>query len=387
MKIVQNITLGFSLTVGFSILPLAFADSMEGYPVKGQVIQVLKSFDNPEGAIFSDDGKYVYISNSAELGMPDKGFHWTELGGYVSKLEVQTDGTLKMIQEKLVKNLTAPLGMAINPIATQRFPKGAIFLCTGAAPLATSAGEHIKDPAHASPAIVVFDNNGAVLGQLKMGHGSTFWKKTKAIATLPNAIDFDKDGNLYIADTAIGGAAYEPPLETASGIWMVPHKSIDIIANGWDEDVYFVAMPEGGPDGVQVAPDGSIHTNTVGAVAGMKDPAEGGMYRLTQDDFRAGRLPEPFAKGLGALDGLDFAGDVRLDTEIKNTNTVVITKPGKKPMMLELDQADKKLAGPADIAVHKLVDGGYLLVIPELSATSPNNHDNPVTVVKLPANF
>jgi hypothetical protein len=26
-------------------------------------------------------------------------------------------------------------------------------------------------------------------------------------------------------------------------------------------------------------------------------------------------------------------------------------------------------------------------VIPELSATSPNNHDNPVTVIWLPANF
>jgi hypothetical protein len=25
--------------------------------------------------------------------------------------------------------------------------------------------------------------------------------------------------------------------------------------------------------------------------------------------------------------------------------------------------------------------------IPELSATSPNNHDNPVTVIRLPANF
>jgi hypothetical protein len=32
-------------------------------------------------------------------------------------------------------------------------------------------------------------------------------------------------------------------------------------------------------------------------------------------------------------------------------------------------------------------DGSYLLVIPELSATSPNSHDNPGTVIRLPANF
>jgi hypothetical protein len=376
------------LLMGCPLLCLRVAaDTLDPYPVKGQVIQTLTAFDNPEGAIFSDDGKYVFISNSAELGMPDKGFHWTDQGGYVSKLEVQPDGTLKMLKEKLITNLTAPLGMAINPVATRRFPKGAIFLCTGAAPLATANGEHIKDPGYALPALVVFDENGVVLGQLKMGYLSTFWKKTKAIATLPNAIGFDKEGNLYISDTAIGGAAFDPPLTTASGIWMVPHKSIDPIANGWDDDVYFIPMPEGGPDGMEVAPDGSIHTNTVGAVAGMKDPAEGGMYQLTKEDFLNGRLPEPFAKGLGALDGLVFAGKVRLDTEIKNTNSVVVTPPGGKPMLLTYDQADKKLVGPADIAVRKMPDGSWLLVIPELSATSPNNNDNAVTVVKLPANF
>ena len=106
----------------------------------------------------------------------------------------------------------------------------------------------------------------------------------------------------------------------------------------------------------------------------------------TKDDFKNGTLPAPFATGLGALDGLDFAGMVRLDTEIKNTNSVTVTPPFGKPMMLTYDQ-DIKLAGPADIAIRKQADGSYLLVIPELSATSPNKKDNPVTVIRLPANF
>ncbi len=33
--------------------------------------------------------------------MPDKGFHWAHKGGYISKLEVQSDGTLKMVNESL----------------------------------------------------------------------------------------------------------------------------------------------------------------------------------------------------------------------------------------------------------------------------------------------
>jgi hypothetical protein len=41
------------------------------YPVKGQVTQRLNAFDNPEGSIFSADGQFVFISNSAVLGMPE----------------------------------------------------------------------------------------------------------------------------------------------------------------------------------------------------------------------------------------------------------------------------------------------------------------------------
>src|SRR4029453_2695545 len=83
--------------------------------------------------------------------------------------------------------------------------------------------------------------------------------------------------------------------------------------------------------GIEVAPDGAIQFNAVGAVAGLKDPADGGMYRLTKEDFMSGHFPAPFAQGLGALDGLDFAGSVRLDTEIKNTNSVVVTPPRGVP--------------------------------------------------------
>jgi hypothetical protein len=72
--------------------------------------------------------------------------------------------------------------------------------------------------------------------------------------------------------------------------------------------------------------------------------------------------------------------------EIAKTNSIVVTPPYSKPQMLTYDQ-EVKLAGPADIAVRKQADGSYLLVIPELSATSPNNKDNPVTVNRLPAGF
>jgi hypothetical protein len=365
----------------------AQAADLQPYAHKGQVIQRLSSFDNPEGAIFSADGKYVFISNAAEQGNPDKGFAWTRGAGYVSKLEVTSDGTLKVVDAKLITGLTAPLGFAVSTKATKKFPKGTIFLVQATAPLAEADGTPVKDASGLDPKITAFDVDGKILGEIKLGKDSAAEKAAGVIATLGNALAFDDRGNLYLAETGIAGGSFEPALPTkGGGIYLFPHSSLDDLADGKDAKISYLPVPEGGPDGIEVAPDGAIHFNTVGAGAGLKDPAEGGQYRVTKKDIESGKLPEPFGKGFGALDGLVFAGKVRLDTEIKNTNSVVVTNRKGVAAKLVLDE-DIKLNGPADIAVWKLKSGSYLLVIPELSATSPNNNDNTVTVVRLPSGF
>ena len=121
------------------------------YAKSGRLIQELKAFDNPESAVFSADGRFLFVSNAAELGMPDKGFAWTENAGFVSKLAVEPNGQLKMVNANLITGLTAPLGMAVNPVATKTFPQGSIFLCTGGLPLAEASGTAVKDPPSASP--------------------------------------------------------------------------------------------------------------------------------------------------------------------------------------------------------------------------------------------
>ncbi len=362
--------------------------SPQPYPKAGHVIQRLKAFDNPEGSIFSADGRYVFIANAAELGMPEIGFHWTHNAGYISKLEVQSDGTLKMLQQKLITGLTGPLGMAVSTVATHKFPRGTIFLAEAWVPLAEADGTEVKNPKVLDPKVVAFNADGKILGAIRIGAGSAAEKVSGVIATLANALGFDREGNLYLTDTGQQGTQFNPPVVTkGGGVYMFPVGSLDALADGHDAPLYYIPVPNGGPDGIEVGPDDLIHFNTVGLNAGLKDPAEGGLYKLKQSDFHSGTLPLPFNRGLGALDGLDFAGNKRLDTVVRGTNGIVVTPlPGNTTYRLTLDQ-DIQLAGPADIAVHRMKDGTYLLTIPELSGMSPNNTDNPVTVVKLPADF
>jgi hypothetical protein len=357
------------------------ATGLPEYSARGRLLQTLNAFDNPEGAVFSDDGRFVFVSNAAELGTPDKGFHWTERGGFVSKLAVNADGTLAMANPRLITGLTAPLGMAVTTVATAKFPKGSIVLCTGGFPLATAAGTPITDPRRLTSKLVVFDVDGKILGEIGWDADSPLARVTGGPATLPNAAGFDTDGNLYVADSGIGGGR--------PGLLMIPHGAIDDLASGRTPTLLPVFLPVAGlPDGVEVSPvDGTIHLNTVGQAAGAEDPAKGGMWRLTREDVMARRLPSPFRTGLGALDGLAFtARGTRLDTQILQPNYITVVPPGSDTVMtLAIDGLTRSLAGPADIAILKRSDGTSLLVIPELSALSPNMNDNPVDVVLLPA--
>jgi hypothetical protein len=380
----------WSLATGLALATLVTAALAQGpviglakYPQSGKLLQTVNAFDNPEGTIFSTDGRDVFVSNSAELGMPEKGFHWTEKAGFISKLAVQPDGTLTMVEPRLVTGLTAPLGMAVNPVPTRLFPRGAIFLCTGGFPLADAQGNSITDPTRLTSKIVVFDVTGKILGEIPWTVNSFLASIGGGPATLPNAAGFDRQGNFYVSDTGLANGS--------PGVFMIPHAALDDLASGRiaSETPLFLAMP-GAPDGVEVSPvDGAIHVNTVGVAAGINDSARGGMYRLTLDDFRRGRLPAPFSQDWGALDGLVFTPPgTRLDTQILPPNYITVLPHGStSPMVLTIDGLNRPLAGPADIAVFRRPDGSALLLVPELSALSPNKSSNPVDVVLLPAGF
>jgi len=388
----MNATTVFSLIAASALGSAAgfahSAEALQPYAHEAHVVQQLKSFDNPEGAIFSADGRHVFISNAAELGMPDKGFHFTHNGGYISKLAVQPDGSLKMVTPKLLSGLTGPVGMAVSPVATQKFPKGTIFLAEATAPLAEADGTEVTDPNAIDPKILAFNEDGQVLGEIKLGQGSAAQKVSGSVATLANALAFDKEGNLYLAETGIGGGQFKPKIATSGGgVYLFPVSSLDALADAKDAQLFYLPVPNGGPDGIEVAADGVVNFNTVGVVAGLKDPAQGGMYRVRRPDFESGTLPKPFNRDLGALDGLDFAGTARLDTEIKNSNNIVVTPFWSDRSYALTYDRELKLNGPADIAVHKMDDGSYLVVIPQLAATSPNTGQDPVAVIRLPADF
>ncbi|MGI9334651.1 MAG: hypothetical protein ACR2RL_16020 [Gammaproteobacteria bacterium] len=386
--------------VGLALPALALAVGVEAqthaevHRAPAVIAQVLKSFDNPEAAIFSADGRFVFVSNAAEAGDKADDFGFTEGAGYISKLSVTSAGRLEMAEEKLIDSITAPLGMGVLPVATGKFPAGTVFACVGSAPLRDASGAVVKERGRMRTKLLAFNEDGQILGEIDTGHGSLFEQINGSPIVLINALGFDATGNLYVADTAFGGAQFEPPFEGKGGLWMIPHASLDALSDGQapPDPPSFLPIP-GNPDGVEVSPvDGKVYVNTVGPVAGAPDPAGGGIYALTADEIGSGTLPAPVDRDLGALDGLDFtAGGAMLNTQIKGDVPagLLVSCPGKPAATLAIVPAGPaaELNGPADIAVRRLDDGVHMVVVPELFARDASAGDDEVTVLLLPANF
>jgi hypothetical protein len=402
-KMEQMIKPCFGVAVGLSALVAwAGADDRSAaaeihggvHPSPAVILQVLKEFDNPEGAIFSANGDHVFISNSAEAGNLSENFGWVEGAGYISKLDVKPNGELVMVEKKLMTGLTGPLGMGVLPVATEKFPAGTIFLCTGSAPLVDKTGQVVKDPTRMRSKILAFNDAGEVLGEIDTGQGSVFEQINGSPIILINALGFDANGNVYVTDSAIGADQFDPAFEGKSGLWMIPHSALDALADGKAPTTppMFLEIP-GNPDGVEVSPaNGKIYVNTVGAFAGLADPANGGIYALTQGDITNNKLPLPVDADLGALDGLDFtAAGVMLNAQIRGDipGKVTVTCEGKSTTTLALQPGGSMsdLSGPADLAVRRSANGAQLVVIPELYARDDSPGDDEVTVLALPPRF
>jgi hypothetical protein len=137
---------------------------------------------------------------------------------------------------------------------------------------------------------------------------------------------------------------------------------------------------------------GNVYVNTVGALANLADPANGGIYALTKADIANNKLPPPVDGDLGALDGIDFtAGGVMLNAQIRADipGKVTVNCKGEIATTLALQPGGtmSDLSGPADLAVRRSADGAQLVVIPELNARDATPGDDEVTVIALPAGF
>jgi len=349
------------------LMAASLASCAGGGAGKAEIVELVKGFNNPESVAFSGDGKWLYVTNcaSAEFGA-DKHVGFVAGEAAISKAAVGADGLLRLVNPKLVQNLSGTLGVTVAPHAVGPYPAGSLFVCVGGALVTDAAGAYVTDAKLLGTGIAIFDpDSGATLGKIDLGVGSAVAVALGHPLLLPNGIAFDGEGGLIVADTGVGGDHLQPKIAAKPGILRLA------IGTKGDVTGHTFTPVSGGPNGVAWnGAEKALYWVTCGGQG-----PEGGAL------FRNGKA---VALDLGPSDGIAFtpAGTVIVS---RFKGDLVAIRKGGKPEPIPFDTLPFNF--PSDIKLRATADGSSVLIVPEQEAWNAAAWGQSLRVIRLPAGF
>lgn len=306
--------------------------------------------------------------------------------GAVSKLAVSETGELTMVEPRFVVGLNSPLGITTLPKATTRFPAGTLFVNTGIYILCDENGAYISDPKVIATGVTIIDpNDGSILGKIDMTPGSAVCQAMGDTFPLPNGITFDAEDNLYVVDTgeAAGVKNTVMPAKSSGGVLRIDHEAIDSFARNEQHDgIHFIPIRT--PNGVAYNP----HTDSILVLTCLSGDGEArdAVYSIPVATFKETKEAEPWATGLGSLDGAVITSSGTVIVSVMNTQSLVkISRGGEKEEIMF--DPEVKFLGPSDIKLKELQDGSSIVILPEQDHLNPNLWKQRVRVVKIPKGY
>lgn len=354
-----------------------------------QVTQTLSLFHRPESVAFSLDGRTLFVSNcGSDVFGPGKSFvGFVKGNGSISKLDIDADGNATVADLKFIEHLSANVGIAVLPKSTSKFPEGTLLINHGISLLVDPAGKPITDPVELHTGISFHDPlTGNLLGDIPVGAGSKVAQILGHITLLPNSMAFDRNGNLFVTDTAMGGDRLDPKTGGHPGLVRIAHDAIDNLMNDDSSavnelfnKVTFTPIP-GFPNGVGYWADrNSICVVTMGG----QSPEGTAIYILPEDSFPRTTLPSPFRGDVGTADGIVFTPAGTLLTS-RFAGDILVVPSDSAPYPLSVAG---RFAAPADHRLTVLDDGSCLLAIPDQDRNDPRPWQQMVKLIKLPKGF
>ena len=204
------------------------------------VTQTMSIFHRPESVAFGLDGRKLFVSNcgSDVFGLDKSFVGFVKGAGSISKLNIDAQGTASVEKLKFISNLSANVGIAVLPQATEKFPRGTLLVNHGISLLVDSEGQPETNPYALHTGISFHDpETGGFLGDLRVGAGSIVAQILGHIILLPNSIAFDSNGNLYVTDTAKGGDRLSPKTGGHPGLIRIEHDAIDPLTVGASSEI------------------------------------------------------------------------------------------------------------------------------------------------------
>jgi hypothetical protein len=357
-------------------------------PLAVRLIGRIEGCTNPESAELLPDGEtFVFGNCTMIVGHPayraGAGLVYLKGEAFISRARITARDQVRLEERRLVTGLTGTLGIDILRVATRRFPVGTAFIAEGGRPITLAGAKELyNDPADLRPRALAFDPvGGAVLGAIPLDDGSPIGRKFNGFDQ-PNGMAANAAGDLFVGDIPNSNPVAQLPSPVRSAVYRIPHAALDGLAEGSPESVRPVEriVIPGFVNGVTVSPiDQSVHIVS----CSLHDPVQGGVYRLTDADFAAGRLPDPLVQGLGILDGVGVTRRGSVLASTPRTGELHLFSPDGEHRVLKVEGENIcRMVADFNVCYPKVLDGEPALLVPDISVGKPKE-DATVSVVDL----
>jgi hypothetical protein len=362
---------------GFSSFASTFHDvtgPVRPDKLTAKVIQTLSVFNHPASTAISLDGRYLFVTNSSSTL---NGIEYKK--GSISKLELQSDGRLKMLKSDFVTGLHAPMGIAALPKATGKFPAGALFVSTGMTTGIDDKGQRIDDVSRFNPGVTIIDpESGKTLGFIPVGVNHAVSRAARHVVLAPQGLCFDPDGNLYLCDVGNTGKELEPEVIGIPGILKFTRTAIDGFAQDQVQPGLGYLPVLHMPSSVFYSKaDDAIYWTTSDGVTG----AGGAVYRSPRANFPDPGMISNVIGDLGPLMGVIIMPSgcliaSRIDGDLALINKRIMATVGF--------EEEGSFSSPLDIKLLTLPNGYNILYVPEQEPNSSEPWKQRLRVVLLP---
>ncbi|MCH6257618.1 hypothetical protein MLD52_13745 [Puniceicoccaceae bacterium K14] len=354
------------------VLPLlAFA--------KPEVVDQIEDLDKPTVALFSKDGKSLFVANSVRGSVGA-----IRSKSYISKFSIGADMKATLASRDFIGNLTAPVDLAFSTVSYPGIAKGSLFVAVGTPLIENDEKRIIDDPSREFVGFSIYDpKNGRLLKKIDLGPSSKTRLLGEKSVTLPSSIAFDAKGNLYIGDTGIGGNLFSEKVQGRPGIWRIEKEGVEDLINGRRPAGEVIFMPISSLPGpmryLEKTDELYITANhNVGAPTGS-------VFRMDCEKFGS--------KGMTALQTIIRGAKTVSGIQITPKGRVMLTSSsgdlfyprGKKNYGIVRFRPQLNFASPTNYAMLILEDGGMLFAIPEEASDVGIKHKQSLKLVYLPA--
>lgn len=346
-----------------------------------EVLQVLSGLDRPVAASFGPEGKTLFVANRS------RGTIGALRGkGSITKFDRGSDGAYKMASKRFVIGLTAPSAIAFLPVSlSESLPAGLLFLVSGTPLIENEDGRMTKDASKDFIGLSVIDPaSGKVLKKIDLGPAAPTKLKGEYSLISPNSLNFDNQGNLYIADTGIGGNMFmfQNRVKAQPAIYRIDHRGLEDLLNGESSaDVQVMKVSSVPSDMCYRAEDDSIYF----LANHLQGATKGAVFKVASEDFQGQMSIQTIVRELTALSSMQL---------LANGKTLLVTNSGelhvprgKKSSREIRFKPEMRFSTPGKFDLLTQADGSSLLAVPEETGDAGAGKGQRVKIVLLPAKF